>query len=372
MDGGSAHGMIIEDLTSDGEGVGSIEGKKVFVDGALPGEEVEIELTENRRRFAKAKLKTIVRRSPHRVDPICPLFGTCGGCQIMHLSYPEQLNWKRKRVKDALQRIGGLKVEVAECVPSPDQLGYRNKIHLHQGGFHKRHSHEIVAVEKCYIQNELGEKYLPKTKHAHEAIIRTAGGEVLVEIDGVCNRPFIIEQLGELKFKIRPHDFFQVNPKQAYALYQKAIGNLQLGKVLDAYCGVGTMSLFAAKRSEEVLGIEVVESAVESAKENARLNGIENAVFKCGKVEKLLPKLGRFDTIFLNPPRGGVEREGIETLLKHPPERLIYISCDPATLARDLKLLGPKFAIEEVTPFDMFPQTIHVETLVLLCYNKSL
>ncbi len=364
--------MIIEDLTSNGEGVGSVDGKKVFVDGALPGEEVEIELTENRKRFAKAKLKRIVRPSPHRVDPICPLFGTCGGCQLMHLSYPEQLNWKRKRVHDALTRIGGLKVEVAECTASPDQLGYRNKIHLHQGGFHKRHSHEIVPVDRCYIHNELGEKSLPLTKNSTEAIIRTANGEVLVEIDGVCNRPFIIEQLGSLRFKIGPRDFFQVNPKQAYQLYRHAIGSATLGKVLDAYCGVGTLSLFAAKHSKEVLGIEVVESAVESAKENARLNGIENVVFKCGKVEKLLPKLGSFDTIFLNPPRGGVEPQVVEALLKTPPKRLIYISCDPATLARDLKLLGQKFVIEEVIPFDMFPQTIHVETLVNLCYNNSL
>ncbi|MBS0629294.1 MAG: class I SAM-dependent RNA methyltransferase [Verrucomicrobia bacterium] len=360
--------MIIEDLTSSGEGVGSIEGKKVFVDGALPKEEVEVEVTENRKRFAKAKLLRIVRASPDRVDPICPLFGTCGGCQIMHLSYAEQLKWKRKRVQDALKRIGGLEIAVDECIPSPDQLGYRNKIHLHQGGLHKRHSHEVVPVERCYIFNGT----LEPAKNAHEAIIRTAQEELLVEIDGVSNRPFIIEQLGALKFKIGPRDFFQVNPKQAFQLFQRAVQVAESGAMLDAYCGVGTLSLFAAQKGNKVLGIEVMESAVESARENAKLNGIENVAFKCGRVEKLLPKLGKFETIFLNPPRGGVEPEVIAALLQSPPKRLIYISCDPATLARDLKALQPHFVIESVTPFDMFPQTIHVETLVNLCYNYSL
>lgn len=362
--------MIIEDLTSSGEGIGTIEGKKVFVDGALPGETVEIEVVEEKKRYSRGKLLRIVTPSKHRVDPICPLFGTCGGCQIMHLSYLQQLNWKRKRVLDALTRIGGLDVEVAECTPSPDPLGYRNKIHLHQGGLHKRHSHDIVPIDKCYILNPHGNKSLPLM--TNEAIIRTANGEVLVEIDGKCNRPFIIERLGDLSFKIGPRDFFQVNPKQAHALYQKATACAEPGRVLDAYCGVGCLSLFAAKQAKEVLGIEVEKSAVMSAEENAKLNGITNVTFKCGKVEKLLPKLGTFDTIFLNPPRAGVESEVISSLLKHPPKRLIYISCDPATLARDLKLLKAKFIIEEVVPFDMFPQTIHVETLINLRYNNSL
>jgi tRNA/tmRNA/rRNA uracil-C5-methylase (TrmA/RlmC/RlmD family) len=337
--------MIIEDLTSSGEGVGSIDGKKVFVDGALPGEQVEVEIIEDRKRYAKAKLLRIVKSSPDRRDPICPLFGTCGGCQLMHLSYEAQLKWKRKKVEEALKRIGGLDVHVSDCVPSPDQLGYRNKIHLHQGGLHKRHSHEIVPIDHCYILDPSGNKRLPVEG---EAIIRSP-----------------LQQLGHLQFKIGPHDFFQVNSKQAVQLYLKAISYAQpKGKVLDAYCGVGCLSLFAAQDADQVLGIEIEQSSVKCAEENAKLNRIKNVSFKCGRVEKLLPKLGTFDTIFLNPPRGGVEPNVIAALRKHPPKRLVYISCDPATLARDLKALG--FKIEEVVPFDMFPQTIHIETLVSL------
>lgn len=366
-----AMNVLIEDLTSSGEGVGTLEGKKVFVDGALPSELVEIEITTSKKRYSKAKLLKIVKPSSARVDPICPLFGSCGGCQLMHLSYEEQLIWKRRRVKEALQRIGGLEVEVAACNPSPDQLGYRNKIHLHEGGFYKRHSHDIVQVERCYIHNPIGEKALKRVQNAREAIIRTslATEEVLLVVDGKSSCDFITETLGDLKFKIRGGDFFQVNPKQAVQLYQKAIDCAELkssARVLDGYCGVGCLSLFAAKEASEVVGIEVAKKAVQSAEENARLNGITNTQFICGKFEERLPHLGKFDVVFLNPPRGGVDPQVVQTLLAHPPQKLIYISCDPATLSRDLKVLQAGFSIKGVFPFDMFPQTVHVETLVNL------
>lgn len=341
------------------------------MDGALPHEQVEVSITENRKRFAKAKLLHILQPSADRRSPICPLFGICGGCQLMHLSYEAQLEWKQKRVRDALLRLGGLEVEVAFCTPSPDQLGYRNKIHLHQGGFHKKHSHEIVSIHRCYIHNPIGEKALPLVQNAQEAIIRTAlaTGDVLVEIDGKANKESIIEKLGSLRFIIRPGVFFQVNPKQAFQLYQKAVACADLKpsmRVLDAYCGVGCLSLFAAELAGEVVGIESVESAVTSAQENAKLNQLINVTFLCERVERKLPDLGVFSVIFLNPPRGGVDPLVLKTLLEHPPEKLLYISCDPATLARDLKVLQQGFLIEGVFPFDMFPQTVHVETLVVL------
>ncbi|MDN3507261.1 MAG: 23S rRNA (uracil(1939)-C(5))-methyltransferase RlmD [Simkaniaceae bacterium] len=366
--------ILIEDLTSSGEGVGTLEGKKVFVDGALPTEEVGVEITSSKKRFSKAKLLKILSPSKDRVDPICPLFGTCGGCQIMHLDYPAQLKWKRARVQNALQRIGGIEVDVAPCTPSPDPLGYRNKIHLHNGGFYKRHSHEVVPVDKCYIHNPIGEKALPLAMDAKEAIIKTSLNteEVLLVLDGKGDRPFITEKLGDLHFKIRSQDFFQINPKQALQLYEKAILCAEIDttmRVLDAYSGVGTLSLFAAKKAKEVVGIEIVRSAVKSAQENALLNNIFNTSFRFGKVENELPKLGTFDVIFLNPPRGGVDEKVLQALIKHPPKRLLYISCDPATLSRDLKILQKKFAIKGVFPFDMFPQTAHVETLVSLTSN---
>jgi 23S rRNA (uracil1939-C5)-methyltransferase len=363
--------VVIEDLTSSGEGVGTLEGKKVFVDEALPTELVEIEITESKKRYSKATIMKMVKPSSARVDPICPLFGECGGCQLMHLSYDKQIEWKADRVSAALKRLGGIEAEVAPCTPSPDQLGYRNKIHLHQGGFYKRHSHDIVSIERCYIHNPIGEKALTEVQHANEAIIRTSLSEerVMIVVDGKPSCEFITETLGDLRFKIRAGDFFQVNPKQATQLYQKAIDLAQITRstrVLDGYCGVGTLSLFAAQKAGEVVGIEVAKNAVESARENAQLNGITNIQFSIGKFEDKLPHIGEFDVVFLNPPRGGVDPRVIETLLAHPPQKLIYISCDPGTLSRDLKALQSGFAIEGVFPFDMFPQTVHVETLVNL------
>jgi len=293
----------------------------------------------------------------------------------MHLDYPAQLKWKQKRIKDALLRIGKIDFPVSPCTPSPDQLGYRNKIHLHEGGFYKKNSHDIVKVDKCYIHSPIGEKALPLVKNAKEAIIKSSidSGDVLLVIDGKSDKPFITEKLGDLRFQIGGRDFFQINPKQALQLYEKAMQCAQIDRemrVLDGYCGVGTLSLFAAKKAKSVLGIEQVGSAIKSAKQNAKLNSIGNVEFQLGKVEDELPKLDPFDAIFLNPPRGGLDPKVIEALLKAPPKRLIYISCDPATLSRDLSILQEQFTIQDVFPFDMFPQTVHVETLVSLVFSS--
>lgn len=367
--------LNIEDLTSSGEGVGTVDGKKIFVEGALPHEQVEVEITLTKKRYAKAKLLKILKASPYRIDPICPLFGICGGCQIMHLDYPEQLKWKTSRVKNTLLRIAKISPSISPCAPSPDQLHYRNKIHLHKGGFHKRHSHEIVPINRCYIHNKTGEKSLPQAKKCREAIIKTslATDETMLICSGKPDRPFLIEKLADLEFKVGPNDFFQVNPKQALRMYNRAIECAELNstaRVLDAYCGVGCLTLLAAQKAKTVIGIESGREAIKHAEENAQRNSISNTAFYCAQVEDKIPSLGTFDTIFLNPPRGGVDPQVLSTICAHPPKRLIYISCDPATLARDLSQLKDLFKIEAVLPFDMFPQTTHVETLVSLTTNK--
>lgn len=363
--------IFIEDLTSHGEGVGTSEGLKIFVEGVLPFETVEAEVFSSKKNYAKAKLTKLLKASPDRVDPICPLFTTCGGCQLMHLSYEGQLAWKQKRVQDALLRIAGIDFPVEPTTPSPDQLGYRNKIHLHHGGFHKRGTHELIPIDRCYLHNPIGEQYLSQVKDANEAVIKTslATGDVLLVIDGKANREYITEKLGDLYFRIGPNDFFQVNPKQALRLYEKAIACLNIDpsmRILDAYCGVGCLSLFAAQKAKEVLGIESGKNAVKRAKENAKLNGLTNVTFQCGKVEDRIGPLKTFDAMILNPPREGVDEKVLAAILQKPPKRLVYISCDPATLARDLKILQRGYSIKQIIPFDMFPQTVHVETLISL------
>ena len=419
--------ILIEQLGVNGEGVGRIDGYTVFVPGALPKEKVRVELVERKKTYARAKLLKVLASSPHRTTPQCLHFGKCGGCQLMHLDYAEQLAAKRQRVVDALQRIAKLETfEVLPCYLSPLKLGYRNKIQLPEGrGLFAYNSHEIVEVEHCHIHCDLGEEVLTKIRpilrelppgELRHLLIKTAihTQEVLVtlvtrqenpphlleiarqislassHIKGIVQNinpstnntilsekfktlignSFIFETILGLSFKVSSASFFQVNPLQAEILYQKAIELASCsGKetVLDAFCGVGTISLLAASLAKEVIGIECVPQAIRDAEDNAQRNKIENVRFHCGQAEKLISALGPIDVAILNPPRKGCEGSFLKELAAKQPLRIIYISCDPATLARDIAYLSSYgYKPDFIQPFDMFPQTSHVECLVRL------
>ncbi len=439
---GQALDLYIERLGINGEGVGYLHGYTLFVEGALPGETVRATLFEQRKNFGRAKLIERLTTSPHRVDPPCPLFHRCGGCQLMHLDYDQQLETKRQRVKDALQRIGKLEVVVAPCEPSPSSLSYRNKIQLPcaaqqpsiQLGLYAANSHDLVPIENCLIHCELGERALQHIQHILKAsslapydprtgkgelrhvLIKTAihTSQVLVilvtkseeppflisvaqkiletmpEIQGVvqninlsqgnailsddyrtlAGKGAIEEELLGLVFNVSPASFFQVNPRQAEKLYQRALelSSIQgTETVLDAYCGVGTLSLIFAKRAKQVIGVECVAQAIADAKQNALRNNIGNVDFHCAQAEQFISSIEGIDIALLNPPRKGCDSTLLERLSILRPKQIIYISCDPATLARDLAILhGYGYHIETVQPFDMFPQTAHVECLVHL------
>ncbi|MEN9343470.1 MAG: rRNA (Uracil-5-)-methyltransferase [Chlamydiota bacterium] len=421
--------LHIERLGIYGEGVARHNGFTLFVDGALPGELVAIQVTEVRSTFGRAKLIKILQSSPHWQTPPCPIFGKCGGCQIMHLKYAEQLRAKEDKVRDALERIGKIDTTILPCIPSPSPLHYRNKIQLpvnEKGhlGLYARNSHDIVEMQSCFIHCALGEKVV----HAMHPLIQgipikyvllktaTSTNQVLVvlvtkqeellhslaqklmdsvaEIKGVvqCINPSddntilsqnykvlagqgsIEDVLCGLSFKVSPASFFQVNPGQAELLYSTALAwasPLPSETVLDAYCGVGTLSLIFAKHCKKVLGIEIVKDAVVDARENAQRNQIANARFVCGKAEEEIKQVLDCDIAILNPPRKGCDKKLLDALIEKKPSRLLYISCDPATLARDLNYLcAARYSVQKVQPFDMFPQTMHVESLAL-CVAKD-
>jgi 23S rRNA (uracil1939-C5)-methyltransferase len=435
--------LSIHNIGHHGEGVGSYEGYTVFVDGALPGETIEARLTQCQKRFGRAELISIIESSPDRVKPPCPLFGQCGGCQIMHLSYSKQLEIKQNRVVDAFERIGKIKdVKVLPCIASPGQLQYRNKIQLpvRQGlkgieiGLYARSSHHLIEVENCFIHCPLGEKiyrkvqqiikgskikpYNPQTGegelrhvlirstvHTHEAlVILVTNGDAskhLLEmaeqislecpdVKGVIQNinqrqdnvilgkeyklleglEYIQEVLCGLQFKLSPASFFQVNPLQAESLYKKALELADISgqeTVLDAYCGVGTLSLIFSKFVKKVIGVECCAEAIEDAKENSRLNKIDNVKFVCAPAEDYIKKLDSMDIALLNPPRQGCDPVFLKSIGRILPKTLIYISCDPATLARDLGILYTfGYKVQLAQPFDMFPQTAHVECVVKL------
>lgn len=362
----------------------------------------------------------------------------------MHYAYPKQLEFKRQRVVDALERIGKLSnVMVQPCLAAPHPLAYRNKIQLPVQQVHGRlilglyahRTHDLIDLEGCTIHCPLGEQayriirkllsnspisaYDPETgrgelRHillktavfTHQVLVvlvtqRTAPSPALCrladgildsmnEIQGVLHNAqpresnavlgarytllageeSIVESLCGLSFKVSPASFFQVNPHQAEMLYRTALERAALTgeeSVLDAYCGVGTLALFFAQHAKEVLGTECVPDAIQDAQENAALNGIQNARFVCAHAEEFIQTLDKVDVVLLNPPRKGCAPEMLQALLRLQPQRILYISCDPDTLARDLSVLvAAGWQLGPVQPFDMFPQTAHVETLAVL------
>jgi len=426
--------LFIERLGINGEGVAHHEGYTVFVDGALPGEQVRACLYERHKSYGRANIIKQLKTSLSRTKPPCPLFSKCGGCQLMHLEYNQQLEAKRQKVADALERIGKLTgFTVLPCEPSPSPLHYRNKIQLPMDGngrlgLFARNTHEIVPIEHCLIHCDLGQKafehvqriisrYAYNLRHVliktgvHTSqvlvILVTAEKQLLTdlateimkampEIKGVvqninpaegnvvlsdnfrtlAGQGYIEERLSGLVFKVSPASFFQVNPVQAEKLYQKALEFAELsGKeiVLDAHCGVGTLSLFLAQHAKEVIGVECVKEAIADAEHNARLNAISNVQFQCAHTETFIGSLEKVDVAVLNPPRKGCERAVLESLVKLKTSRIVYISCDPATLARDLQFLCQNgYQVDAIQPFDMFPQTAHVETVVKLSVIRPL
>jgi len=432
--------LDIHDLGISGEGIGNIQGFTIFVEGALPLEKVEARITLLKKNYGVAKLLKIIKASPHRIKPPCPLFDRCGGCQIMHFDYQKQLETKSKRVKDAFQRIGKHELlQMPSTRPSIPSFAYRNKIQLPvvanekgelQVGLYAKGSHEVVSVDTCLIHSSLGDSVYqeivkilkkssikPYSEKDHQGelrhlLMRTAifSKQVLVvlvtttkvsseikqiaqqiikipHVAGVMHHKnsrrgnvvldkdftslyglsFIEEELCGLIFKVSAASFFQINPYQASHLYQAAIDLAELDEsscVLDAYCGIGTLSLLIAQKAKHVIGVECVEQAILDANENAALNRITNIEFICNLSELVIPSLASIDVVFLNPPRKGCDSAVLFELKRLQPRTIIYISCDPATLARDSQiLLSYGFQISQVDTFDMFPQTMHVETI---------
>lgn len=438
----------IRDLTIDGDGIGDFNGFTIFVPGALPSEQVTVKLKKVKKNYGLAKLIHIKKKSSQREDPLCPYFGKCGGCQIMHLSYDGQLRVKEERIKQAFIRTGKIKPpDNFTVVASPKIQNYRNKIQLPFFlknerlcvGLYAKASHDIISIDRCLIHNMLGEAVIPKILHVLERyklkpfgssgglsilrhlLIRTAlknkqllvvlithskpldvlklCADEIMQIDpsikGVVHhentrvdnvildqkftllsgREYIIESLNQLNYKISAPSFFQVNSHQAENLYKTALefGELtQEDIVIDAYSGIGSLTLFLAPHVKKIFGIEYVKKAVSDAEENAVLNGITNALMYAGDVKDLLFKVEAPNVVYLNPPRKGCDAAVIEQIIKLAPRAIVYISCDPMTLARDAGLLcAHGYSLTALRGFDMFPQTMHVETCACFKYNPS-
>ena len=442
--------VTIEDMGHDGEGIGKCDGYTVFVKDAVIGDTVRVKLMKTRKNFGYGRLMEILTPSPDRTEAPCPFARPCGGCQIQALSYEKQLEFKARKIRNNLKRIGGFadeEISMEPVIGMEHPFGYRNKAQFPVGtdregrlvtGFYAGRTHSIIPNRKCLLGVPVNETILDtvldfmeefgvtayqedtgkglvrhvlirygfhtgqvmvclvvngtKLPHSQELVERLRRIEGMTSILLNVNRErtnvilgsqvrllwgqeYITDTIGGIQYQISPLSFFQVNPVQTEKLYGKALefAGLTGGEtVWDLYCGIGTISLFLARKAGKVYGVEIVPEAIADAGKNAEINGIENVEFFVGRAEDVLPekyeKEGiRADVIVVDPPRKGCEESVLDTMVKMGPERIVYVSCDSATLARDLKYLRERgYEVKKVQGVDMFPETVHVETVVLL------
>jgi tRNA/tmRNA/rRNA uracil-C5-methylase (TrmA/RlmC/RlmD family) len=358
--------LMIEDVAFGGKGVGRDSGKAVFVPFTVDGERVRARITREKKQFAEAELVDLVEASPHRVAPPCPYFGRCGGCAYQHIDYQHQLVIKSRQVRDVLQRIGKLgDVPMRPIIPSPNQYAYRNRITVHAEdgviGFFRRDSHRLIDIERCPISRDEVNRAL-----AHLRSQKPSDGHYT------------------LRAPADARVFSQVNPHIAIALHdlvrELIPSNQQL--LIDAYCGAGFFAKALLDKFEQIIGIDWDKFAIAAAKDNAT----EKETYISGDVDEELARANQIrveaavsaaerraiagdtpaTTFLVDPPAAGLSENVRRSIVDLVPDTLIYISCNPATLARDLKKLQEKFTIESVTPLDMFPQTAEIEVAVHL------
>ncbi len=379
----------IATITNLGEGLARVDGWVVFIPGALPGEKIVARVWHNSANFSRADLVRVVVPSPHRVQPRCDLFGECGGCQYQNLAYPQQLEWKRKQVAEAFERLGGLKVEVDACHPSPKQYGYRSKITPHFmtprradfpiGFLASGTSRRVIDVPKCPIATDaINSSFAKSRKEIRGNPGRFERGATLLFRDceeGVITDPrqVVTEKVGAIQLKFLAGEFFQNNPSVLEQFVGYAIKLAQESgakHLVDTYCGSGLFALSGARQFESVNGVEVSAEAARKAAENATLNRLVNCRFIAGSAESIfknIPVNGADSAVIVDPPRKGCDEAFLEQLHRFNPRRIVYVSCAPDTQARDLKYLCTLgWKVIAVRPFDLFPQTRHVECIAAL------
>ena len=464
--------LLVEDYAAEGKSLARVEGKVIFIEQAVPGDLVDVQLTKNKKDWAEGRAIRFHSYSPDRQEPFCPHFGVCGGCQWQMLPYEKQLQYKQKQVKDSLQRIG--KVILPEMQPilgAPETRYYRNKLEYTFGtkefipagefamiqqqagpgeklsfppskgvaGFHARGMFDkIVDISTCYLQPEPTNQVRLAIrdfalKHGfsfydireHTGLLRTmqvricTTGEWMVNIvfaeekeserkalldhilkqfPGITSllytinpkwndsiqdlepvpyygKGYVMEKLEDFQFKIGPTSFFQTNSRQGERLYQVTREFAELGGneiLYDLYCGTGSIGIFCSRNAHKIIGVEMVDAAIRDARENAALNDLSSRTeFYTGDVidicdDAFFEKHGQPDVIITDPPRAGMHEKLVRKILDMAAPIVVYVSCNPATQARDLNLLDEKYSVTRIQPVDMFPHTLHIENVVQL------
>ena len=414
-----APGDIVEVACTDliaktGQAVGRADGMVVYVLGPVPGERARVRIETVKAKYAVGELIELLTRSPDRVEPFCGVFGACGGCQVQHLAYPAQLGWKRGIVANALRRLGGIEnAPVAHPIGMANPRNYRNKMALVVTppgataptagfGFYAARSHDVVPIESCpIVMPQLDAAiagFWDAARDPATAQVARYGAALAAKLPGVVGlgnsfeppsenavmgrrnvtvygNSEMHEEIDGVRFRVSPASFFQVNSEMVGKIFgYLAVQVPNVDRIIDLYCGAGTFALFFAKHGARVVGIEENPNAVREAKANAELNGLsEKTAFVSGRVEAMLrTKMGTgalaaADVVFLDPPRKGSDEATLAAVVKSRVAHVWYLSCNPATLARDLaQLIAGGYRLSAVQPFDMFPQTGHIEALASL------
>ena len=406
MEVGNFYDCVVDRLNHQGKGICVVDGRVVFVSDCLPGEHVKIKIDHVSKKFVSGIVIDRLSDSSSRVDVKCPYYSFCGGCDIMHMSYSFQHDFKFNKVKDIIKKFVHEDIKLNE-VSYDHQFYYRNKatFHVKEGiGFYKDKTYDLINIDKCMIcsneiNNVLGilkkmnlsgidsvvvrSSYYDKSVMVIFSVVGKIDENYLIDSlkDNVSSiyiksdkykliygSEYIVDMIGDKKFVISPDSFFQVNTPMAYKLYSKVkeyAGNIDDCNVLDLYCGTGTIGLFVGGKS--LIGVEINESAIHDANINKNLNDISCAKFYCGDSGKVLKKLDKnFDVVIVDPPRSGLSELSINEVISVGSNRVVYVSCDPVTLARDLNIFKECYDIKEISLFDLFPNTHHVESVCLL------
>lgn len=379
----------ISSLTNEGTGVGRLNGWVVMVPFTLPGEKVRARIWRNYKNYSDADLLELLVSSSHRVVPRCELFGVCGGCQYQHLTYEQQLLWKTRQIKEGFKRQTGVEIQVNPAHRSPRQYGYRSKITPHfqkpkkgkptEIGFKKNDSRRIVDIPRCPIATEAINETLPREREMVNLGLGQyrRGGTLLLRdtLDGVVtdHNAVVSEKVGDSLFQFQAGEFFQNNPFILADMVEHVVKETQgegIRFLVDAYCGVGVFCISAAPNFERVTGIEISAISIHWANANAMVNNINNAEFIVGQAENVFTAIDfapEATAVVIDPPRKGCESAFLNQLVTYAPMKVVYVSCDPATQARDLAIfINNGYNVSCVQPFDLFPQTRHIENVVTL------
>ncbi len=365
--------MILEICSYDcyGRGVARFENKVYFVKNAQVGEVVEARVVEENKKYNVAEVLKYLKKSDNRIISPCPYYEKCGGCHLGEMKYENTLEFKEELIKSEFKR-NGIRDFLYLGIISSSPYYYRNKITLHSDGAHlglyKEGSHDLVPIDKCLLVDERINQIIPTLPKDKKIMIRVSNidGDMLTGDE----KKKIISAIGNRKFRISSKSFFQVNAeitKKLYDYIYETVESLNSKNVLDLYCGIGTIGIYIHDLVEKVLGIEIVKEAVEDANFNKKLNQLNHISFLCGDVSQYIERIkNQYDLIIVDPPRSGLKMAVIKEVKRLNAKTIIYISCNKATLIRDLKLLEEKYRLQSLKLFDMFPNTYHVECVCVL------